>query len=162
MKTKNILFRCVLVALVCCICLPAGAQNTVTYGYDAAGNRTSRNKTITMARSGQSVKRDSTTVTTEVKAAVTEPEVFEEKLSEMKIIIYPNPTQGLLRVDISGAEIPAGARIYLYNSGGGLLRQWNNISGYNTIDISAQPAGSYLMRIVLDGKNASTWKIVKE
>lgn len=97
------------------------------------------------------------------EAAVTEIPTFEDLLAETKITIYPNPTKGMLRVDIAAANaIPKDARIYLYNVSGALVRQLTGVSATNSLDISAQPAGTYIMRIMLDRENVSTWKIIKE
>jgi hypothetical protein len=119
---------------------------TAKYAYDAAGNRIFRNKEVKLTSPPPDV--DATTS-------------FEEVISETSISIYPNPTQGLLRVEISGGEIPPGARIYLYNISGVLIQQWTGVSKANTMDISAQPSGTYVMRIMLDKEKISTWKIVK-
>jgi len=87
------------------------------------------------------------------------PEIPE--LGEEKITVYPNPTRGLLRVDIANVEIPKDARIYLYNVQGAMVRQLIDISAINELDISEQPAGTYIMRIMMDKDNISTWTIIK-
>jgi hypothetical protein len=132
------------------------AQQPVKYGYDASGNRVSRVQVINMA----SMTKSSAGETEEM--AADEPPKFEDRLSEMKIIIYPNPTKGMLQVEITGGEIPADAKIYIYSLSGNLIRQVNGISGSNVVDISPQPAGSYIMRIYIDKDHVSAWKIIKE
>ena len=90
-----------------------------------------------------------------------EPSVYEEELSETKVTIYPNPTKGMLKVDISGVEKFENARISLYDLTGKLLQQWAGISQSNEIDLSERTPGMYIMQIVYNG-NASSWKIIKE
>ena len=90
-----------------------------------------------------------------------EPSVYEEELSETKVTIYPNPTKGVLKVDISGVEKFENAQISLYDLTGKLLQQWAGISQSNTIDLSERTPGMYIMQIVYNG-NASSWKIIKE
>ena len=41
--------------------------------------------------------------------------IREEELSETKVTIYPNPTKGMLKVDISGVEQFENAQISLYD-----------------------------------------------
>ena len=89
------------------------------------------------------------------------PSTYEEKLSETKVTIYPNPTRGILKIDISGVEKFENARISLYDLTGTLLQQWGSISQSNMVDISDRTPGMYIMQIVYNG-NTSSWKIVKE
>ena len=127
----------------------AYAQNKIKYTYDSAGNRLSRQKEIVVQTRG--VLSDD-----EV-----EPSIYEEKLSETKVTIYPNPTRGMLKVDISGVEKFENARISLYDLTGKLLQQWAGISQSNTIDLSERTPGMYIMQVAYNGK-ISSWKIIKE
>ena len=78
------------------------------------------------------------------------------------IVVYPNPTQdGLLRIDITGEEIPRGALLEIYSTGGNLVKKVTNISTTNTVNIFSQPAGSYTMRIIFDKENVVVWKVIK-
>mgnify|MGYP000958615018 CR=1 FL=1 len=127
----------------------AYAQNKIKYTYDSAGNRLSRQKEIVVQTRGVLSDDEG------------EPSIYEEKLSETKVTIYPNPTRGMLKVDISGVEKFENARISLYDLTGKLLQQWAGISQSNEIDLSERTSGVYIMQIVYNG-NASSWKIIKE
>ena len=81
--------------------------------------------------------------------------------AQTKVTIYPNPTRGMLKVDISGVEKFENARISLYDLTGTLLQQWGSISQSNAVDISDRTPGMYIMQIVYNG-NTSSWKIIKE
>ena len=151
-------------------------KKKIKYSYDAAGNRTkrevvedrstpSKNTTPKNEKGNKETSAKKTNKNnsnnqenTDTKFSSSENDLFAEK----KITIYPNPTQGLLKVDIIGEVIPADAKIYLYNVQGALVRQATGISATNELDISEQPAGIYVMRIMLGKDNVSTWKIVKE
>ena len=87
--------------------------------------------------------------------------IDEEELSETKVTIYPNPTKGVLKVDISGVEKFENAQISLYDLTGKLLQQWAGISQSNTIDLSERTPGMYIMQVAYNGK-ISSWKIIKE
>ena len=125
------------------------AQNKIKYTYDDAGNRLTRKKEIVVQTRGVLSDDEG------------EPSIYEEKLSETKVTIYPNPTRGMLKVDISGVEKFENARISLYDLTGKLLQQWAGISQSNEIDLSERTPGMYIMQIVYNG-NASSWKIIKE
>ena len=124
------------------------AQNKIKYTYDDAGNRLTRKKEIVVQTRGALNNGE-------------EPSVYEEELSETKVTIYPNPTKGMLKVDISGVEQFENAQISLYDLTGKLLQQWAGISQSNTIDLSERTPGMYIMQVAYNGK-ISSWKIIKE
>lgn len=120
----------------------------IKYTYDNAGNRLTRQKEIVVQTRGALSDEE-------------EPLVYEEELSETKVTIYPNPTRGMLKVDISGVEKFENARISLYDLTGKLLQQWAGISQSNEIDLSERTSGMYIMQVAYNGK-ISSWKIIKE
>jgi len=120
----------------------------IKYTYDSAGNRLTRQKEIVVQTRGALSDEE-------------EPSVYEEELSETKVTIYPNPTRGMLKVDISGVEKFENARISLYDLTGKLLQQWAGISQSNAIDLSERTPGMYIMQVAYNGK-ISSWKIIKE
>lgn len=124
------------------------AQQRIKYIYDSAGNRLTRQKEIVVQTRGALSDEE-------------EPSVYEEELSETKVTIYPNPTRGMLKVDISGVEKFENARISLYDLTGKLLQQWAGISQSNEIDLSERTPGMYIMQVAYNGK-ISSWKIIKE
>ena len=127
----------------------AYAQNKIKYTYDSAGNRLTRQKEIVVQTRGVLSDDEG------------EPSMYEEELSETKVTIYPNPTRGMLKVDISGVEKFENARISLYDLTGKLLQQWAGISQSNEIDLSERTPGMYIMQVAYNGK-ISSWKIIKE
>ena len=142
---KKLLF----IAFLFCTITYVHAQNKIKYTYDSAGNRLSRQKEIVVQTWGVLSDDEG------------EPSIYEEKLSETKVTIYPNPTRGMLKVDISGVEKFENARISLYDLTGTLMQQWGSISQSNAVDISDRTPGMYIMQIVYNG-NTSSWKIIKE
>jgi len=125
------------------------SQNTVSYGYDAAGNRVSR--TIAFYRSDS------------VSAPVDEeqPVVYSEMLSDIEVKIYPNPTKGLLKVEIGHLQDQQTAQIRLYSLSGSLIISRQTIDGTTEMDISGQATGIYVMKITA-GKYQTEWKIIKK
>ena len=127
--------------------LLAGVLNAqrVTFGYDAAGNRVSR--TITMSGG---------TVTTDLH------QVFVEVLGERQVNIYPNPTKGMLAVEITGGDIDNDIRLTLYDLNGKQLQTLQLSTGINTpVDMLAYPPAVYILRLYMDGKTTE-YKIIKQ
>ena len=127
--------------------------------YDAAGNRILRTKTINLTREGGKTKSgmSGSQNTTEIARA---EEKYEDLLGERKVLIYPNPTQGMIRIEFQGYLIKD-ARLLLYDIQGKLLRQVNRVEPSNTLDLSQYPPGMYILEMI-EGKAKSEWKIVKE
>ena len=137
--------------------------------YDASGNRTLRNTFVVS---------DNTPVNREVLAEVDSlgfftyfgdildsedlPEGFyTDKLNESDVVIYPNPTRGVLAVEIrnKNPEIPHHLTVFRVN--GAVVFERLNISNYTQIDLFSQPSGLYLLRI-FSGDTFITWRIIKE
>lgn len=123
------------------------ASAQVSYGYDAAGNRISR--TIVLAKSLTKV------ATTDSIPPAT------EMLAELQVKIYPNPTKGRLAVEVSGMKETDTGVVSIFNMKGGLILQENFSLCRVELDISGQPAGTYVMKISVGGKNTS-WRIIKQ
>jgi len=145
MKKNKLLLLCLLLIN---LCPSLQAQNKVTYRYDAAGNRISR--TIVISPRSEAVKE-----------AEEKPEVYSEMLSDITLKIYPNPTTGLLKVELSNLPENQMATIWLYAMSGQLIRRVNNVSHTTNLDISGQPAGVYVMKITA-GEFQTEWKIIKK
>jgi len=147
MKTRFQFFIIIVMGVLCC--RQAQAQG-VSYGYDASGNRISR--VITIPPPLKSSKSEPTA----------EEKVYSEVLKDFSVNIYPNPTKGELTVEIG--QLPEGktASLRLYNLQGKLILQRTGLhDGSEHLNIGAQPAGIYLMKIAT--KDASTeWKIIKK
>jgi len=75
------------------------------------------------------------------------------------IAIFPNPTKGVFRVQLSQGTINA---VEIKDIQGITVFKEENISENETIvDFSAQPSGTYLVTITLPDKYARTFKIIK-
>jgi len=87
----------------------------------------------------------------------------EEKFPSWEVDIYPNPTNGLISIEINGNEIPQGTLIEIYSAqNGNKIGTWTGISSSNTINILAQPLGAYLVYIIFDKENVIVRRIIKE
>ena len=144
MKQNKNIFLCLLFVSICPM---LHAQGKVKFGYDAAGNRISR--TIVFAPRSAPAQEEE------------QPTVYTEMLSEIKVKIYPNPTTGLLKVEISNLPEDQTAHIWLYAMSGQLIHTFRDVSQSVSIDISREPAGVYVMKIVA-GERQTEWKIIKK
>ncbi|NJK93543.1 MAG: T9SS type A sorting domain-containing protein [Bacteroidales bacterium] len=126
---------------------------TISYTYDACGNRIER-KVISLLKSGH--------VTDTVKSESYKQETFEDQLGEQKILIYPNPVKEDIKIEFQGKIPEISATVFLYNQTGKLMK--SQVVGQNTslnINLSGYPAGIYILRLSMQDK-VSEWKIIKE
>jgi len=119
---------------------------TFSYVYDASGNRIER-----LIRLRSAEVKDTATV---------EQPTYTDALGELNIHIYPNPTHGLLNVQISNMPENQSAQIQVMDITGRLLYN-KTADGTTSVDLSSQPTGTYVLRFVFNGKT-STWKILKQ
>lgn len=117
----------------------------VLFSYDNAGNR---------------VKRE---IVIEKKSAPSNDgaDCFSDMLSEKEIKIYPNPTEGLLNVEINGYYDSDECHISVYNMSGQQIHTIDVTSPVTEVDITTQSKGMYLLLIIINGEE-STWKIIKK
>ncbi|MDP4272681.1 MAG: T9SS type A sorting domain-containing protein [Bacteroidota bacterium] len=126
--------------------------DTISYMYDNAGNRVLRTITLPKKKSALVAKTDTSN---------TKKQMFEEKLGQQKILIYPNPTKGNLTVEIQGYDKEKNSALYLFNISGKILISQKTVNSNMSLDLSNYQAGDYILKIIL-GNKISTWKIIKE
>lgn len=119
----------------------------VSYAYDYAGNRISR-KIVDLGSSPSHVKK------------AEEPAPVEEQLGERKITVYPNPTKGMLGVEITGSDQSDAIRIEVFSAQGTLLQRKTAETGVNPIQMTNYPAGWYILRVQA-GEKLTEFKIIK-
>lgn len=150
MKMKILKTVLVFIGLVC-IVQTGFSQNKVSYTYDAAGNRT--NRTIVMqskstAQPGGNEQIERTTS-------------FSETLADITVRIYPNPTEGRIRIEIANLPKDETADLSLYSLSGQLIVSKKDITSFEEIDISGHRKGVYILKIKA-GKQKTEWKIIKK
>jgi len=123
-------------------------QDKITYRYDAAGNRISRTIVISPRTAPALIEEE-------------QPEVYTEIFLDIQLKIYPNPTTGLLKVEIYNLPEGQTAQIWLYAMSGQLIATFKDVSSTVNVNISGQPAGIYMMKIVA-GEYQTEWKIIKK
>lgn len=138
--------RHLLVILLCILSCTVSKAQTITYAYDSSGNRISR--TVVLAQSKNAPEYEQITAISEV-------------LGEVKVTVSPNPTEGIVRVNVSYSDAFANGILSVHSTSGAHILSETLLSGGNTIDLSTQPNGIYLLRIE-SGDYKNTWKIIKK
>lgn len=158
-RRKKMKILALLLLTASCWLPEPGYSQTIhySYGYDESGNRISREQVITYPKKSAQMPKDSLSL---VSPKDKVNEVFKDLVENREITIYPNPTKGLLTVEIPLSNNDK-ARIRLFNIQWKLLIDNNNPGTMTEVDLSGQPAGIYLMQIFVNNK-PSTWKIIKQ
>ncbi len=143
-------------------------SDSISFVYDAAGNRIERyiDMTPPEMRSDEAVEDSASAAESSSqqmqKQAISAPnEPLKDFALANAIRIYPNPTEGLLKVEIDNLQEHQKASITLMSIQGQTIVNQSKAQISNELDISARPAGTYIMRITLDGKSTE-WKIIKK
>ena len=117
------------------------AQNSISYNYDAAGNRTGRSITITPVKGRN----------------VTEIEEIHDTPSA-RVHVTADSNLGVIKVEIVDYSDNDQCHITLFETGGTVLTDIPNAEPVTLIDISDKPSGIYILQAVLNGRS-DTWKI---
>lgn len=122
--------------------LSLSAQKKVMYVYDAAGNR---------------IKREILFEQSQSKSQVV---AYSDMLDEKEIKIYPNPTEGELRVEIFNELKKTEGIVTVHGNNGAMIYTTPIINGSASLDISSCPNGLYILLVKI-GDSVSSWKIIK-
>ena len=129
----------------------AFADHNVQFSYDNGGNRTSR--AIVIARGGtRSVGTEETDSTQE--------QPFTDIFADYTLKVYPNPTEGHLRIELDGLP-DSEAFCFIIASLGG-KEVFREMTAKNPIeaDLSTCPAGLYLLKLFYK-EETKEFKIIK-
>lgn len=119
---------------------------SVSYSYDNAGNRTARAIVLKAPQAPNEQK----TIT-----------ALPDLISKRAVLIYPNPTKGILSLEIKDYTDKLQAEFRLTDLSGRIIMEQKATSNIQTIDLNRQVAGIYLLQIRINDESV-TWKIIKE
>ncbi|MDE6697264.1 MAG: T9SS type A sorting domain-containing protein, partial [Muribaculaceae bacterium] len=103
------------------------SSKRIEYRYDNAGNRII--KEIVMTTRGLPSSEDE------------ENNPVSDNLDGKIIKIYPNPTKGIVKVEVSNIELIAEGSIYVYSLSGQTISHSNITTNITEVDISNCPNG---------------------
>lgn len=118
---------------------------TFKYAYDSAGNRVSRTLEV-----GSKKNKENT-------ASL----YYTESLASKEVRIYPNPTDGYLKVEIVGWDETNEYDMQIYSLDGIEVWSAKAADAITDIDLTNQKNGVYILLITSCGEK-STWKIIKK
>jgi len=161
---KLILLLCFAVPLFCV----AQRQLVVAYDYDASGNRIVRKilNLIPHYLPEPLIPPDSTE-TEEFRVSgdelqELETEYFVEKIAQVEIKIYPNPTAEKITLEFSGvAETQCITSLQLYTLTGQLLQEQPVHSASTVISLAGYSQGAYILKVRINGITED-WKVIKQ
>lgn len=131
---------------------------TVSFGYDACGNRTSRTLQFSKADEGRGGGSGDTS---DIPDAAGQWEaMLSDSFAGMEAMLFPNPTEGGFFLTLGGGELPAGATAVLCAVDGTVLEERTLGSATEEFDLSRRPAGIYLLRLT-SGDETRVWKVIK-
>ena len=130
----------------------AFSQNAIRFAYDALGNRV---KQEIVLQNSDVAKRN---LSSEEKK---EDMFYADMLSEKQIRIWPNPTEGHLKVEIQGLAPEEKACLRITSMSGAVVNIKETTSPVSELDLSHCTNGIYLLHIATGGQE-TTWKIIKK
>lgn len=127
---------------------PIFGQN-IEYGYDASGNRISR-QFIVLSNDSIPGKESSWN----------NRNVLSDNIADIPILLYPNPTKGELFINIE--SLPENKTIWLelYSLSEGKLIQALTLKKENLLDLSPYRKGTYIL-IIRDIQVMRSWRIIR-
>lgn len=135
----------------------------IDFTYDANGNRTSRIYAEQLQSSSVVFPVYNPKNLVPFTSEFAKEKVSDEKeleAGEVITLVYPNPTKGLIKIEISNPPLNSKNELRLYNLSGTELRVIRNFESYTEVDISSIKDGIYILRIKIN-ESIFDWKIVK-
>ena len=85
----------------------------------------------------------------------------EIKDDDVSISVYPNPTIGVVNVDIPAIDESGSNTLFLYDAKGETVLSRKRLRNSNTIDFMNTPNGIYILKLNINGAEKS-YKVIKK
>lgn len=121
-------------------------SQSIHFEYDDAGNRETRTIVLSQLKSEKDTTIFSESELKEQLAKI-ESQFNSEKLAEGTIKVFPNPTEGELRIKLENISNTEGINLQLYSPTGSLLQSKQIDSNYTEFDMLSYSPGIYILRI---------------
>ena len=152
MRKATILITIMLAVMAAVPCL-AQQTGTVTFGYDANGNRTGW--TISFQKGAENGKGISEA--NDLSGATV---TAEDSFAEMQVSLYPNPTAGTFSVALQNRTDGRPMQAVLTSPTGAVLAEKQFESNLEQFDLSGQAAGIYFLKLTV-GDEVHVWRVIK-
>lgn len=130
--------------------LSAFAQTQYEFTYDDSGNRIRREIIVLQAKSASLLSEN----------LLNEEDEITSLFGEGEVVIYPNPTKGILRIDLPSLTAN-GVTLRLFDNQGRMLQSKQAVEMGNELELSHYSSGLYIL-VIQSGDQKKEWKIVKE
>jgi len=139
-------------------------NGSVNFEYDNSGNCIVKYKTIVMYSA--SAPTDENEIITDSAAILNDAAgstqvQIEDSVGEVNIVIYPNPTDGILNIMIQNSDGQTPVNYVLMQSSGKYLFGGATSDNPFALNLSGFSNGVYLLRLTING-NTRTYKIIKK
>jgi len=149
-----------------------------SYEYDAAGNRMLRKVIIldpqfapppppenpTLAENPVETEEQSVSPTSQLspypETPEDHPQYFIEKIAQVELKIYPNPTTEKITLEIAGWQDLQTGVFKLYSLTGQLLQEQPVYSVTTTISLAGLAKGTYILKVYINDRTED-WKVIK-
>ena len=133
------------------ICFSAFGQGNLVFDYDASGNCTRKYRTVVLASPAPARHNADSEENAQPQTDI---------IGNLKVTVFPNPTEGLLKVVIDGAN-EQNFRFTLIDINGKVLQQFTSQNFENEINLTAYTAGIYILQMFADNWQ-SVFQIIKK
>ena len=179
MKRKIIFLLWLAIPLFCM----AQSGLAFSYEYDAAGNRVLRKVIIldpqfapptsppedpVLAENLAETEEELTSQLSSMSPSFTEPttpedytQYFVEKMGQVEMKIYPNPTTEKITLEIAGWKDLQTGTFQLYSLTGQLLQEQQVHSVTTTVSLAGLAKGTYILKVYINDRTED-WKIIKQ
>lgn len=134
----------------------------VIYSYDNQGNRVERKVVAELQKKDETLEHtlvSDSTILTKNEGGFLNTNASEIKLGSHPMRVYPNPTKGIVSVEM--LEELENLQIAIFDSKGQAISNIQKTGLMYSIDLSNYPAGYYYLDIKAQGK-LGTYSIIKE
>jgi hypothetical protein len=135
--------------LVALFPVKTSAQTIFEFTYNESGHRELRE--VILLKSAAATQDTMISKQTEMPLA--------REIGLQELWIYPNPTKGIVRIEIPLLDSEAFIRVYDSNGKAIIQKTVNEPS--SGINLSGEPSGIYILSIRI-GSNIKEWKVIKE
>lgn len=136
-----------------------GQTYKYTYEYDNCGNRVKRLSEIELGSSTlnpESIAGESTTE----KSSLAD-EYAREFISGHEILLYPNPTDGILEIKLIEYSSEITGEIVLLGLDGKVIYKQKILESFMSVDLSQQISGAYLLHVTINSETR-VYRIIKK
>jgi len=124
----------------------------IHFQYDDAGNCIVKYKTVVLSLRSTAMEDDFN---------ADDFSLTDDVFGEIRTIISPNPTRGILQVEFQNKDTDISVHYRLTDMNGRLITERTSFDSLLTLDLSDMPAGTYLLHLTITGKS-ETYKIIKQ